>query len=70
MKEKIIDIIGISGLKITIKTFHSFCFDIIKTESKKNTDIHFDFIIFDEEDCKELLNEFNPDKYPIKSLQK
>ena len=44
---------------ITIKTFHSFCYDLIKSEAKKKTDIFTDFLIFDEEDCKEILKTIN-----------
>ena len=54
---------------ITIKTFHSFCYDLIKSEAKKKTDIFTDFLIFDEEDCKEILKTINYYNYPIQKLQ-
>ena len=68
MKERIISTVGLNGTNVVVRTFHSFCFDIIKAEAKRNTDISTDFIIFDEEDCKELLKEFNPYKLPINAL--
>ena len=69
MKERIISVVGKDGLSICINTFHSFCFSIIKEESKKNTDVSFDFIIYDEEDCKEIIREFNVQKFNLNSLQ-
>ena len=55
--------------KITIKTFHSFCFDIIKREAKKHTDIFTDFIVFDEDDCKEIIKSIIEKRFSIKLLQ-
>lgn len=57
MKKRIIDTIGKNGMDVVVGTFHSFCFDVIKAEAKRNTDIASDFIIFDEEDCKEIIKE-------------
>ncbi|WP_251859789.1 3'-5' exonuclease [Clostridium sp. Marseille-Q2269] len=70
MKEKIIETVGKEGLKINVRTFHGFCFDIIKKEAKKNTDISFDFTIYDEEDTKEIINELNPYKFNVSCLQR
>ena len=56
--------------KITIKTFHSFCFDIIKEEAKKNTDIYTDFIIYDEEDAREIIKGQNTTKFSNERLQR
>ena len=39
MRERIEKIVGESAKDITIRTFHSFCFDLIKSEAKKKTDI-------------------------------
>ena len=69
MKERIETIVGASAKDITIKTFHSFCFDIIKLEVKKRTDIFTDFTIFDEEDCKELIKTCNYYDYSVAALQ-
>lgn len=70
MKERIEKIVKNNAKDITIKTFHSFCFDIIKMEAKKRTDIFSDFIIFDEDDCKELLKSCNYFSFPLLPLQK
>ena len=61
--------LGDKAKDITIKTFHSFCYDLIKSEAKKKTDIFTDFIIFDEEDCKEIIKTLNYYNYPIFKLQ-
>ena len=65
MRERIHKTVGEPANDITIKTLHSFCFDIIKSEAKQSTDIFIDFIIFDEEDTKEIIKKccygnFNP----------
>ncbi|NFH22761.1 helicase [Clostridium botulinum] len=70
MKEKIIETVGKEGLKVTVNTFHSFCFDVIKKEAKKNTDISFDFTIYDEEDTKEIISELNSYKFNVSCLQR
>jgi DNA helicase-2/ATP-dependent DNA helicase PcrA len=70
MKERIEKIVGASAKDITVKTFHSFCFDIIKQEAKKRTDIFTDFSIFDEDDCKELIKQCNYYDFPVAALQR
>lgn len=57
ISKRVVSVVGSEALSVKIKTFHSFCFEIIKMESKYNTDISKDFVIFDEEDCKEIINE-------------
>ena len=57
MKERIEKAVGAEGKDVTIKTFHSWCFDVIKKEAKKQTDLYTDFFVQDEEDCKEIINE-------------
>ena len=69
MRDRIEQVVGDSAKDITIRTFHSFCFDLIKSEAKKRTDIFTDFIVFDEEDCKEIIKECNFYNYPINKLQ-
>ncbi|MGG7057433.1 3'-5' exonuclease [Clostridium nigeriense] len=69
MRDRIEDVVGDSAKDITIRTFHSFCFDLIKSEAKKRTDIFTDFIVFDEEDCKEIIKECNFYNYPVNKLQ-
>lgn len=69
MTEKISEMLVKASQRVRIKTFHSFCFDIIKEEAKEHTDIPSDFIIYDEEDTKEVIAEFNINKFPVNSLQ-
>ena len=69
MRDRIIACVGEKGLKVIVKTFHSFCFDIIKTEAKNNSDFFSDFIIFDEDDCKEVIRELNINRWPTNALQ-
>lgn len=69
MSERVTDIVGVDAKDVTIKTFHSFCFDIIKLQAKKKTDIFTDFVVFDEEDCKEIIKSCNYYDYPLAKLQ-
>lgn len=69
MRSRIEEVVGESAKDITIRTFHSFCFDLIKSEAKKRTDIFIDSIVFDEEDCKEIIKECNFYNYPVNKLQ-
>ena len=57
MKDRIQVAIGADSKEITIKTFHSWCFDILKKQAKKQTDLFTDFIVYDEEDCKQVIVE-------------
>lgn len=69
MRERIKTSVGSEGNEIYIKTFHSFCFDVIKSEARKNTDISSDFLVFDEEDSKEIIKEVNLKSYPSRVLE-
>lgn len=68
MRERIEVIVGKEAKDINVKTFHSFCLQIIKEQAKKKTDIFTDFTILDEDDCKELLKQFNNWNFPIDSV--
>ena len=59
MKERIEKTLLKESKDITIKTFHSFCLDIIKDNAKKKTDIFTDFTIIDEDDSKEIIEKIN-----------
>lgn len=59
MNDRVLKIVGGQAREVTIKTFHSFCFDVIKTYTKRNTDIFSDFTIFDEDDCREIISKLN-----------
>jgi DNA helicase-2/ATP-dependent DNA helicase PcrA len=69
MQQRIENIVGEAAKKITIKTFHSFCYEIIKLEAKKRTDIFTDFTIYDEDDCKELIKHCNWFDFPVDKLK-
>uniref|UniRef100_UPI0025FD01E6 3'-5' exonuclease n=1 Tax=uncultured Selenomonas sp. TaxID=159275 RepID=UPI0025FD01E6 len=40
-----------------MRTFHSFCYDVIKSEAKRHSDLFTDFVIFDESDCRTLIRD-------------
>ena len=46
---------GFDTRDIVVKTFHSFCCDIVRMTAKKTSDLFTDFIIFDEEDCRSFI---------------
>lgn len=68
LKERIVSIVGPEGNQVIIRTFHSFCFDVIKQESKRYDDLASDFIIFDEEDSLEVVRELIERKDTARAL--
>ncbi|MGM9978966.1 MAG: 3'-5' exonuclease [Clostridium sp.] len=67
MKERIEKAVSNDSKDITVKTFHSFCLEIIKDNAKRKTDIFTDFTIIDEEDSKEIIEKIN-NVFSIKSM--
>ena len=59
MSDRVVKIVGGEAKDITIRTFHSFCFDVVRTYAKRNTDIFSDFTIFDEDDCREVISKLS-----------
>ncbi len=59
MSDRVMRIVGGEAKDITIRTFHSFCFDVVRTYAKRNTDIFSDFTIFDEDDCREIISKLS-----------
>ncbi|MCX0413733.1 3'-5' exonuclease [Clostridium perfringens] len=59
MSDRVMKIVGGEVKDITIRTFHSFCFDVVRTYAKRNTDIFSDFTIFDEDDCREVISKLS-----------
>lgn len=59
MSDRVVKIVGGDAKDITIRTFHSFCFDVVRTYAKRNTDIFSDFTIFDEDDCREVISKLS-----------
>ena len=70
MGARIKEAVGAGANRLTIKTFHSFCYQIIQAESKKHTDLPYDSIIFDEDDCKEVIKDLITAAGNVPSLQK
>lgn len=58
MKERILSCTGPEGLKIDVRTFHSFCYELIQ-DFAKTTDVPGGFVIYDEDDCREVLAGFD-----------
>ena len=69
MRERIAARGGEAGSRVVVKTFHGFCYDVIKTEAKQHSDLFSDFTIFDETDCQGLLKELAEPEWPLRSLQ-
>ncbi len=67
MKERIEKAVSKDSKNITVKTFHSFCLEIIKDNAKRKTDIFTDFTVIDEEDSKEIIEKIN-NVFSIKSM--
>ena len=57
MRERIDAVVGEKARNIVIRTFHGFCYDVIKLEAKRKTDVFADFVIFDEEDSREIVKQ-------------
>lgn len=55
MQERIVRVAGDDGARVAVRTFHSFCYDVIKTEAKRRSDIFSDFTIYDEKDCESFI---------------
>ena len=70
MKERVENIVGFEGSKVNVKTFHSFCFEIMKLQAKKRTDIFTDFVVFDEDDCIEIIKTCNFLNFPTILIQR
>ena len=68
MEERIEEALGKDAKHITIKTFHSFCLQIIKENAKRGTDIFTDFIVLDEDDSKEVIRGINKKNYNLSIL--
>ena len=45
MRERIDEVVGEKSKGIVIRTFHGFCYDVIRQEAKRRTDLFADFVI-------------------------
>lgn len=57
LKHKILDMTHEKGLDVIVKTIHSFCYSLIKEEGKGSSAAYTDCIVYDDEDCKQILND-------------
>jgi DNA helicase-2/ATP-dependent DNA helicase PcrA len=55
-KERLLSAVGGAALSATVRTFHSFCFQIIDFEKRRTSGFFPENVIYDEEDCKELIS--------------
>ena len=69
MRQRIMEWVGEAGSRVVVRTFHSFCYDIIKSEAKRHADFFADFTIVDEVDCQSILRELTDGRWPLRSLQ-
>lgn len=64
MKNRIIKLVNNQvGEKVNVFTFHSFCFNLLKIKGKSTQEIPLDFIVYDEEDCNEIIKEILPNEF-------
>lgn len=59
---------GASGTNVNVRTFHGFCYDIIKSEAKRHLDFFTDFTIVDEVDAQGIIRDLVEDRWPIKVI--
>lgn len=57
-KERLLSAVGKDSLAVTVRTFHSFCFEIIDSEKRRSSAFFPQHVIYDEDDCQEIVNEF------------
>lgn len=57
MQSRIELLAGERGSRVIVRTLHGFCYDIIKAEAKRHSDLFADFTICDEVDCRSILQE-------------
>lgn len=55
LKNRIIETAREDGISVVVKTIHSFCYSLIKEETKRQSDRYNDFLLYDDEDCKQLI---------------
>lgn len=59
---------GEQAKHVVVRTFHAFCYDLIKAEAKRHSDLFADFTIFDESDSREVLADLTGDAWPMKAI--
>lgn len=56
LKNRIIATSHEKGLAVVVKTIHSFCYSLIKEETKRKSDRYNDFLLYDDEDCRQIID--------------
>lgn len=69
MKERIRALSGASAEAVEVSTFHSFCYKVLQEESKLQDVLYQDMLIYDEEDCRELLEDLRPNDLRMMEFQ-
>lgn len=66
IKRAVTEAVGEKGKDVRTGTFHEFCLQILQEEGKQSDRFFRDMVIFDEEECDEILREVLPteEKYP------
>lgn len=60
MAARIKGVAGPDAREVTVTTFHSFCYSLLQAEGKRQDDLFTDMLIYDEEDCRDILRPFLP----------
>lgn len=68
LAERLLKVTNGLAKEVFVKTFHSFCFQLIKEEAKNFGKISRDFSVMDEEDGKFLVRQLMKDDYVIADL--
>lgn len=55
MSQRIKSVAGSRGRGVTVRTFHGFCYEILRWAAKRQTDVAGDFTVADETDCLEII---------------
>lgn len=70
MRNRVESRAGKDGSRVLVRTFHGFCYDVIKAEAKRHSDLFSDFTIFDETDCRDLLQDILAEEWPLSAVQR
>lgn len=68
MRQRVEEKAGEAGSRVLVRTFHGFCYDVIKAEAKRHSDLFSDFILFDETDSKAILKEILEEVWPLRAV--
>jgi DNA helicase-2/ATP-dependent DNA helicase PcrA len=69
IQERVLGMATSQARQVSVRTFHSFCCEVIRQEAKRETDIPAEFLIFDEIDCLELIKTLIQNQDSASTLQ-